>query len=539
MKQSQLSAMESKRPDATLRTTPAELRRRWRAGEEVALLDVREEGPYSLAHPFFAVSLPLSQIELRILDLIPRLSAPIVVYDNGEGYAARAAMRISALGYTDVSILDGGLEGYAQIGEVFRDVNVPSKAFGELVEAIRHTPSLSANEAKTLIETESNLVVLDARRFEEYRTMSIPRGVSVPGGELAFRARELAPSPDTTIIVNCAGRTRSIIGTQSLINAGLPNKVFALRNGTIGWTLAGHTVERGRTDRFLQRPDATYPSALADAKAWAERIGVSILDRDHFDRFLRQANERTLYCLDVRTPEEYERSHPPGFASAPGGQLVQATDEWVGVRGARLVLFDDDGVRARMAASWLIQMGWDACVVGPDVVQATETGSPPSRRSIPSDAGPAAIDVAELAANVAIWTIVDLARSPAYAAGHVPGAHFVLASRFAEDLPRLPGEGPIVLTSADGNEALFALADATASTSRRIAVLKGGTRAWIGSNRALECDRHSWISQPDDVYKRPYEGTDNPTAAMQAYIDWELQLVAQLANDSISNFHVV
>src|SRR5262249_10619124 len=155
------------------------------------------------------------------------------------------------------------------IGEIFRDVNVPSKAFGELVEAIRHTPSLSANEAKALIEAEGNVVVLDVRRFEEYRSMSIPRGVSVPGGELAFRAREIAPAPDTTIIVNCAGRTRGIIGTQSLINAGLPNKIFALRNGTIGWTLAGYQVEHGKTDRFLKRPEASYPAALADANAWA------------------------------------------------------------------------------------------------------------------------------------------------------------------------------------------------------------------------------------------------------------------------------
>ncbi len=381
------------RPDGIPETTPRELRRRWRAGEEVALLDVREEGPYSLAHPFFAVSLPLSQIELRILDLIPRLTAPIVVYDNGEGYAARAVARISRLGFTDVSILRGGLAGYAEVGEVFRDVNVPSKAFGELVEAIRHTPSLSAREARELIESEPDLVVLDARRFEEYRTMSIPRGISVPGGELAFRAREIAPSPDTTIIVNCAGRTRSIIGTQSLINAGLPNKVFALRNGTIGWTLAGHTVERGRTDRFLQRPEATYPTALTDAKAWADRVGVSVLDRATFDLFQAQANERTLHLLDVRTPEEYERGHPAGFASAPGGQLVQAIDEWVAVRGARLVLFDDDGIRARMTASWLVQMGWEAHVVGPDVIAATSAGTPaPRRPALPDPGGDANFD---------------------------------------------------------------------------------------------------------------------------------------------------
>ncbi|BAM91693.1 putative thiosulfate sulfurtransferase [Bradyrhizobium oligotrophicum S58] len=526
-------------PDGVSIITPTELRRRWRAGEEVALFDVREEGPYSLSHPFFAVSLPLSQIELRILDLAPRLTAPIVVYDDGEGYAVRAVPRIRALGYTDVSVLEGGLSGYARQGEVFRDVNVPSKSFGELVEAIRHTPSLSADEAKALIERESNLVVLDARRFEEYRTMSIPRGVSVPGGELAFRARELAPSPDTTIIVNCAGRTRSIIGTQSLINAGLPNKIYALRNGTIGWTLAGHQVERGKTARFLDRPQTSHTAALDDAKAWAGRVGVTLLDAATFARYQAEAGARTLYCLDVRTPEEYLAGHPAGFASAPGGQLVQATDEWVGVRGARLVLFDDDGVRARMTASWLKQMGWDASVVGPDVVTPTQTAVVVPRRPPLPDLGAATISVTELAADPAARTIVDLSRSPGYKAGHIPGAHFLLASRFADDLARLPGSGAVVLTSDDGAEAAFALADARAATRREIRVLSGGTRAWMAAGHALETERHAWISLADDVYKRPYEGTDNAATAMQAYIDWELQLVAQLANDSVSNFHVV
>jgi len=478
-------------------------------------------------------------IELRLLDLVPRQNVPVVVYDDGEGCAARAVPRIQALGYTDIAILAGGLSGYARHGEVFRDVNVPSKAFGELVEAIRHTPSLSADEAKALIEREQNLVVLDARRFEAYRTMSIPRGVSVPGGELAFRARELAPSPDTTIIVNCAGRTRSIIGTQSLINAGLRNKIYALRNGTIGWTLAGHQVERGRTARFLERPQTSYTAALHDAKAWADRVGVGELDAATFARYQDETGTRTLYCLDVRTPEEYAAGHPAGFASAPGGQLVQAIDEWVGVRGARLVLFDDDGVRARMTASWLKQMGWDVAIVGPDVVAPAESERRAPRRPPLPELGAAAIGVAELAADPTAWTIVDLTRSPSYKAGHLPGAHFVLASRFRGDLAKLPGSGAIVLTSDDGAEAAFALNDARAATPREVRVLSGGTRAWTAAGHALETERQSWISMPDDVYKRPYEGTDNATAAMQAYIDWELQLVAQLANDSVSNFHVV
>jgi hypothetical protein len=115
----------------------------------------------------------------------------------------------------------------------------------------------------------------------------------------------------------------------------------------------------------------------------------------------------------------------------------------------------------------------------------------------------------------------------------------MLASRFADDLARLPGDGPIVLTSNDGVEALFALTDASAATQRDVVVLTRGTRSWIESGQALTQDHQSWISVPDDVYKRPYEGTDNATAAMQAYIDWELHLVAQLANDSVCNFHVV
>jgi rhodanese-related sulfurtransferase len=86
------------------------------------------------------------------------------------------------------------------------------------------------------------VLIVDARRFDEYQTMSIPGGISVPGGELALRIDGLVDSPQTPIVVNCAGRTRSIIGAQSLINAGVSNPVYALRNGTIGWTLAGRGI---------------------------------------------------------------------------------------------------------------------------------------------------------------------------------------------------------------------------------------------------------------------------------------------------------
>jgi len=227
-----------------------EVRQALLAGREIALLDVREEDPHAQEHPLFAANFPYGRIELDAWTRLPRRDVPVVVLDDGEGLAPAAAARLRELGYTDVSVLEGGVSGWrAAGGELFRDVNVPSKAFGELVEAQRHTPSLSAQEVQALIDSRADIVILDARRYDEYQTMSIPGSTSVPGGELALRARELAPDPATRVIVNCAGRTRSIIGTQSLINAGLPNPVAALRNGTIGWTLAGQQLEHGQSRR--------------------------------------------------------------------------------------------------------------------------------------------------------------------------------------------------------------------------------------------------------------------------------------------------
>jgi rhodanese-related sulfurtransferase len=517
----------------------AELRHFWRVGGEIALYDVRDEGPYSLAHPFFAVSLPLAQIESRILRLAPRLSAPIVVYDGGEEtigetLAERAAARIEALGFTDVRILSGGLAEYRRHGEVFRDVNVASKAFGELVESIRHTPSLSAEEVKTILAEQDNVVVLDARRFEEYNTMSIPRGVSVPGAELALRVHDLAPSPDTFVIVNCAGRTRSIIGAQSLVNAGIPNKVAALRNGTIGWTLAGFELEKGQVRRFPATSPAAQAKARAAAASWAAKVGVRVIDAAAYQLDLAQAEARTLYRFDVRTPEEYAAGHPAEFDSAPGGQLVQATDEWVGVRGARLVLFDDDGVRALMTASWLVQMGWDAVVLQQDALEPSETGPRPNPQPARGDTG-LSLEAAVRANGV----FVDLATSPVYRRGHIPGAWFLAGARLREDIGALPGEEPIILTSPDGVLALDNLDEIRAATPRLVHALIGGTQAWSAAGLPLETAAHFWASEPNDVYKRPYEGTDNAQAAMQGYIDWELQLVAQLANDGVSNFRVV
>jgi rhodanese-related sulfurtransferase len=353
--------------------SPQDIRRALLLREEIALLDVRHEAGFATGHPLFAANMAADRSALEALVRLPRKDAPIVLYDDGEALVASARDRLAALGYTNISVLEGGLSAWRAAGyEIFQDVNSYAKAFGELVEARRHTPSLSADEVASLIVDRADIAILDVRRFDEYATMNIPGSVNVPGAELVLRAKAAAPDPSTTIIINCAGRTRSIIGAQSLINAGLPNKVRALRNGTIGWTLAKHDLERGAARRGGV---GLFEGAAENARDVAYRAGVRHIGAREMAA-LEADTRRTLYRFDVRDEAEYTAGHLAGFRHYPGGQLVQEIDMAAPVRGARIVLTDDKNVRADMTASWLAQMGWEVNVLDGGYDGALDAGPP-------------------------------------------------------------------------------------------------------------------------------------------------------------------
>jgi rhodanese-related sulfurtransferase len=496
------------------------------AADEIALLDVREQGVHYRGHPFFACSAPLSRLELVIADLVPRRTAPIVLLDGGgEGLAEKASKKLSEMHYNDVSILEGGCAAWQAAGyELFSGVNVPSKAFGEFVEHHYGTPRITPGELKRLQEIKK-VVILDSRPFEEYHRMNIPGGIDVPGAELAYRIHDLVPGPDTLVVVNCAGRTRSIIGCQSLRNAGIPNPVVALKDGTMGWELAGFSCERGAARVAPPPSEEGRKKALAAAERVARRFAVQLIDQEKL-REWRKDETRTLYILDVRTREEFERSHLAGSRHAPGGQLVQASDEYVGVRNARVVLVDPELVRAIMTASWLNQMGWSDVYVLEDA-ELTETG--PRKPRIPGS--PPWRTVSAIPDGAAL---LDLSTSLRFNQRHIPGAWWGVRSRLSEARTALGEVQSLVLTSEDGVLAHLAAPEAAALwPEAEVRVLDGGNAAWSGPT---ESGVERVTTTRDDVWYKPYDHSSDYAKHARDYLAWEVALVEQIRRDPTIRF---
>jgi rhodanese-related sulfurtransferase len=505
-------------------------------GGEIALLDVREYGQFGESHLFYAVPLPFSRLELDIWRLVPRSSVRCVVYDSGAhdsfDVAPRAAARLEALGWTNVHVLEGGTRAWQAAGyALFAGVNLPSKSFGELAEHAYRTPRIGADELAQRLARGERLVVLDGRPLSEFRKMNIPTALCCPNGELAYRIKSIVSDESTPIVVNCAGRTRSIIGAQTLINLGLPNPVYALENGTQGWYLRDHVLEHGGTRAYAL--DSGTTALREHARKLAARFGAANVDAATVSDWAAQ-DDRTLYLCDVRTPEEFAQGSLPGAQHTPGGQLMQALDQYVGVRGARLVLFDGDGVRAPTVASWLRQMGHEAWVLQDGL--ASGLALPPVAAPQPPALG--RIDVIEAArlADRQEIAIMDLRGSMEFRKAHIAGAAWTIRPRLARDLR--DERRPVVIV-ADDAAAGWAVETEWPQALEQPRLLKGGLPAWRQAGLPVEATPGT---PPDadciDFLFFVHDRHDGNKEAARRYLAWETGLVAQLDAQEIAAFRL-
>jgi rhodanese-related sulfurtransferase len=518
----------------------ASIVRAWLNDEaEIALLDVREAGQFGEGHPFFAIPLPYSRLEIDAPRLVPRPDTRIVLIDDGGGIGGLAARRLSALGYTNVSVLRDGSRGWQEAGyTLFKGVNLPSKTFGELVEHAYGTPHLPPEELAVLIEEGRAHALFDGRTLDEHRKMTIPGAIPVPNGELAYRIGTLVADPATPIVIHCAGRTRSIIGAQTLRNLGVPNPVIALENGTQGWALAGLKLEHGSERRY---PEDLNEAAVAEAQARAAKLAarfrVATLDASAAQEWLADPH-RTTFLIDVRTPEEFAHDGLPSAVHAPGGQLVQATDQTIGVRRARVLLVDYDGVRAPVIATWLVQLGFEAALINAAEATALHVG----KRITSAQSSLPLLDTAALReAATGHVLLLDLRSSAAYRREHAAGAHWSIRPQLAKTLAALKAApGDTLLLFADE----LSVADIAATDLRELGfkslyLAANGIDTWKKEGLPLA----STPDVPADAARIDYlffvhDRHDGNLDAARQYLDWETGLIAQCAPDELAVFRI-
>jgi rhodanese-related sulfurtransferase len=500
------------------------------AESPLALLDVREHGEYNASHISSSSSLPRRLLEFRVQRLVPCASAQVVLVDDDGRRAALGAQTLERMGFTNVSILEGGLNRWASEGLPTEwGMNVPSKAFGERIEVEHEVHTIHALELDQRIRNGESVLIVDARTPEEYHDFCIPGGRSVPGAELAYRVGELvrAQQPDL-VVVNCAGRTRSIIGARILQRMGVPN-VVSLKNGTAGWTLAGLQLERGADRLELPHVEA---SALREAESFAARIceedGVQRLEAHQVQELM--GSGECAYLVDVRTAEEYASGHIPGFSWFPGGQAVQRADDLVAVRSAHVVFCCDGLVRAAVTASWFRQMGYPNVSIvdggttawrerGLDLPTGADHAEPFGVAEARNLARP--VSPSELQLDQA--TVLFVGTSREFANAHVPGAHWLSRSWLELRVNSLQADlsQSIVTTDTDGRSAALAAATLQEMGYTDVAYLDGGMRAWQAAGPPVEHGLSGVMQPPDDVVPA---GLERSAAEAVEYLRWETAL---------------
>ncbi|MXZ92253.1 MAG: hypothetical protein F4W95_01460 [Chloroflexi bacterium] len=533
--------------------TPAQLLELFDGNTPFALIDVREPGEYNASHIPGSSLIPRRMLEFDLAVAVPHPSTLVALCDDDGHRVARAVDTVENMCYSNVAWLDGGVNRWMSLDHPTEwGVNVPSKDFGEKMEVVHHVPEIDAMELHARMERGDKMVILDTRTPEEYRRFCIPGGRSLPGGELALRITDVTADldPDTTVVINCAGRTRSIIGTRILQRMGLDREVVGLKNGTSGWVLAGYELESGADrDQLPGVSNAGRAAAEAYADRCASEDGVRFLDVNGLDALIDRRQNESVYFIDVRTAEEYDQGRIAGFRWFPGGQCVQRSDDVAVVKNAPIVFCCDGKARATLVASWYRQLGYEEVYALDGGVGAwaaagrpLESGSNAGAQFDGSISGAgepqplldARNSVTTLSASdvqndsSAVVIFVDTSRD--FSRGHVLGAHWAprgwLEWQIADFAPDTHAR--VIVTCGDGRQSLLAAATLQAMGYSNVAALDGGMTAWRAAGLPVEEGLTGVMRTPADIV---FSGPDRTYADMQHYLRWETELGAKYAAD--------
>ena len=517
--------------DEALSISPRKAASLVRGHAEAAFFDIREAGYHSRGHPLFAVHLPYSLLEVRVGILAPRPSAPIILIDGDGVTSAEAAGFLVDMGYSDISIVKGGISAWVRAGlKLFEGEHVPSKTLGELALRRWRPKLLSPEQLANWTDDRRPFTFFDCRPAEEHQRMTVPGATCLPAGEIAHRLPEI--SGDAPIVLTCAGRTRGIIAACGLALIDPSRRYLALENGTQGWVLSGRELERG--SRVEPMPELTAASSEKTRRAadgFMTRFSIPSADAAMAAQF-RDDPLRTTYFFDTRSNESAGADRLPAFVNVPAGQLVQRTDAHAGVLRSRMVLADDLGMRSAFAAFWLRALGHEVYVARiDDALRSMHPAQAPK---------PADGDFPEISALDALMArdeganILDFRTADARAKSRIKGS--VACTRSMIRI--LPRRQQWLIIDDGGPQAMLAAREFRRWRFPRFALISGGQPALSAAGAVVEEE-----SEPDPMATfeellfagRRHDGDLDDS---RAYLNWEKGLVARLTRTDRAKFDI-
>jgi rhodanese-related sulfurtransferase len=503
--------------------------------EVYALIDVRDRKEYIDSQILMASHIPRYLLEEKIPVVVPVKTTNVILYSNEEKRARLAAQTLIKGGYTNVSVLDGGIEAWKNAGyPIVTGEHVFSKGFGEIVGELRKTViTITPQELNEMLQSDDDYVVIEVRPEEEVEiTGSIPGAVNIPGVELILKVHDYFKA-GKKIIFTCAGRTRGFIASATVKLLGFP-PVYDLLNGTLNWKLAGFILEKP----VPYAPPATEESkrqAETRVNALIEKESIPFIEPDSLKTLIgRQSDKETLYLIDVRTRDEFILNHISGAIHFPGGQAIQDTDDLMVVHNAAIVFICDNGTRSGVSAYWYKQMGIPKVYVlrggmnlwvqkgfktEKGIADKTLLNYEEAKAEIhTSDAGKIALTIKINQQSV----IIDVGNGRAYAKGHLPNAKWVPRARLEERIPLIVAdkETILIVTANDFSQSVFAAATLKSLGYKNIHVLEGGVITWSDAGFALAEGPDGQII--DDREIRLSEYGDKEAVA---YFAWEESLI--------------
>jgi rhodanese-related sulfurtransferase len=325
-------------------------------GDELAVIDVREAASYQHGHLLSSASVPLSRIDARAPLLLPSRKVRVVLVDDDDGSARRAASLLALQGYSQLHVLAGGVHAWRAAGhELFSGGSVVALAFAAFVERHCATPSIEFDQYREMRRQGRDVLLVDASHILASAPSGLAGSVACPAAELLLRVPALLRSPSTVVVITSVHEALSILGAQSLRDAGLPNPVFSLKGDPRRCALE-HQVDMGAVRPAPEPGGGNLLRARRLAHNLAERYGVTIVDGKR-PVIPKTDPDGTDYLIDVRQPHQFASGHRRGSINLPGDLLVNQLEQHLPVRQARVLLVDHHEVQAIVTAHWLRQMG--------------------------------------------------------------------------------------------------------------------------------------------------------------------------------------